>query len=143
MTRIIGKVALTMIVSAMMLTTGKATANFSAVDLSLIPTKTEFLYAVSSERANDDSEKLISNVKVFYNPIADQVTLNFKLNKQNTVAIKVMDALGNEVLNLMNGRLDDGLQSLSFDANGKLTAGFYFVRVTSGTEVIVKRISVR
>lgn len=90
-----------------------------------------------------ENEKLINNVKVFYNPVAEQITLNFALSQQNTVVIKVMDALGNEVLNLMNGRLDEGLQSLSFDTDGKLSTGFYFVRVSSGTETVVKRISVR
>ncbi len=91
----------------------------------------------------EDGEKLINNVKVFYNPVAEQITTNFKLSKQGTVTIKVMDALGNEVLNLMNGRLDAGMQNLSFDSNGKLTTGVYFVRVTSGAETVVKRISVR
>lgn len=91
----------------------------------------------------EDGEKLINNVKVFYNPVAEQITANFKLSKQGTVTIKVMDALGNEVLSLMNGSLEPGIQNLSFDSNGKLTTGFYFVRVTSGTETVVKRISVR
>lgn len=98
---------------------------------------------ISSRLPEEESEKLINNVKVFYNPVAEQITANFKLSKQGTVAIKVMDALGNEVLNLMNGRLDAGMQNLSFDANGKLTTGFYFVRVTSGAETVVKRVSVR
>lgn len=96
-----------------------------------------------SHLPEEDSEKLINNVKVFYNPVAEQITTNFKLSKPGTVAIKVMDALGNEVLNLMNGRLDAGMQNLSFDSNGKLTTGVYFVRVTSGAETVVKRISVR
>jgi len=96
-----------------------------------------------SHLPEEDNEKLINNVKVFYNPVAEQITTNFKLSKQGTVTIKVMDALGSEVLNLMNGRLDAGMQNLSFDSNGKLTAGVYFVRVTSGAETVVKRISVR
>lgn len=99
--------------------------------------------SLHSRLSEEEAEKLINNVKVFYNPIAEQITANFKLSKQGNVAIKVMDALGNEVLNLMNGRLDAGMQNLSFDSNGKLTTGFYFVRVTSGAETVVKRISVR
>lgn len=91
----------------------------------------------------EESDKVITNVKVFYNPIAEQVLLTFKLSQQQNVSIKVMDALGSEVLNLMNGRLDVGSQNLSFDTNGKLTTGFYFVRVTSGSETVVKRISVK
>jgi len=99
----------------------------------------ETLFAPSHQQ----SEKLITNVKVFYNPVADQILLNFKLARQSTVGIKMMDALGNEVLNLMNGKLDEGQQNLAFEANAKLATGIYFVRVNSGTEVVVKRMSVR
>lgn len=88
-------------------------------------------------------DKLINNVKVFYNPISEQISLSFKLGKQSSVAIKVMDALGNEVVQLMNGSLDAGNQNLSFDPTGKLNSGFYFIRVVSGSETVVKRFSVR
>lgn len=92
---------------------------------------------------DEEQEKVVSNVKVFYNPIAEQISVSLKLNKQNNVTIKVMDALGNEVLSLMNGPLELGNQNLSFETNDKLTAGFYFVRVSVGSETVVKRISVR
>ena len=89
------------------------------------------------------NDKAITNVKVFYNPVAEQVAVSFKLSKLSHVSIRVMDALGNEVMSLMNGELDGGVQSLNFDTNSKLPAGFYFVRVTSGSETIIKRISIR
>ncbi|MGO1521038.1 MAG: T9SS type A sorting domain-containing protein [Sphingobacterium sp.] len=98
---------------------------------------------VIDARMLEENQKLINNVKVFYNPVSDEIAINFKLNKTNTVTIKVMDALGNEVLNLHNGSLEAGMQNLSFDTQQKLSEGFYFVRVSSGTETIVKRISVR
>ena len=91
----------------------------------------------------EEVDKLITNVKVFYNPISEQISVTFKLSKNNVVVIKVMDALGNEVLNLQNSSLDAGMQNLNFDTQEKLTEGFYFVRVSSGSETIVKRISVR
>ncbi|MCW8312674.1 MULTISPECIES: T9SS type A sorting domain-containing protein [Sphingobacterium] len=90
-----------------------------------------------------DNEKIINNVKVFYNPIAEQISLSFKLAKSSSVSIKVMDALGNEILQLMNGNLEGGIQNLSFEHGGKLTTGFYFVRVVAGSETVVKRFSVR
>ncbi|ULT22546.1 T9SS type A sorting domain-containing protein [Sphingobacterium sp. E70] len=58
--------------------------------------------------------------------------------KSSSVSIKVMDALGNEILQLMNGNLDAGVQNLSFEHGGKLTTGFYFVRVVAGSETVVK-----
>lgn len=93
-----------------------------------------------SNSANDD--KLLSNVKVFPNPVAEQINLSFRLNQQHSVAIKVMDALGNEVMTLLDQQLDAGNQNHSFDTNNKLTNGFYFIRVSAGTETVVKRISV-
>src|SRR5690606_6231037 len=39
-----------------------------------------------------DNGKLLSNVKVFPNPIVDQISLSYRLSKQSSVSIKVMDA---------------------------------------------------
>ncbi|MGV3761128.1 T9SS type A sorting domain-containing protein [Parapedobacter sp.] len=88
------------------------------------------------------NDKLLSSVKVFPNPIVDQISLSYRLDKQSTVSIKVMDALGNEVMTLLNQELDAGPQSHVFETNNKLTNGFYFIRVSAGTETVVKRISV-
>ena len=96
-----------------------------------------------SESKDQGTDKMITNVKVMYNPVASQITTSFKLTKQNNVSIKLMDALGNEVLNLSNSPLDAGNHNLSFETEGKVSAGFYFVRVSSGTETVVKRISIR
>ncbi|GGC22666.1 hypothetical protein GCM10011386_13180 [Parapedobacter defluvii] len=89
-----------------------------------------------------ENEKLLSSVKVFPNPIVDQISLSYRLSKQSPVSIKVMDALGNEVMTLLSQELDAGPQSHVFDTSNKLTNGFYFIRVSAGTETVVKRISV-
>lgn len=92
--------------------------------------------------ANVANDKLLSSVKVFPNPIVDQISLSYRLNRQSSVSIKVMDALGNEVMTLLNQELDAGPQSHVFETNNKLTNGFYFIRVSADTETVVKRISV-
>ncbi|QNL49436.1 T9SS type A sorting domain-containing protein [Olivibacter sp. SDN3] len=91
---------------------------------------------------NNESDKVLSNVKVFPNQISDQISLSFKLNKDSNVSIKIMDALGNEVSTLLSQRLSSGEQNNSFNVGGKLNQGFYFIRVVAGTETIVKRIEV-
>lgn len=103
----------------------------------------ELVGASVSTGKDDAAEKVVTNVKVMYNPVAEQISVSFKLTKQSNVAIKLMDALGNEVLNLSNSTLDAGNQNLSFETEGKVSPGFYFVRVGSGTETVVKRISIR
>lgn len=91
----------------------------------------------------DDVEKLITNVKSSYNPVVGQIIVSYNLAKQTHVSIKLMDALGNEVLDLFNGSLEEGNQHHLFDASEKITPGFYFLRVGSGAETVVKRISIK
>jgi len=104
------------------------------------------LYNVNSTELlskETDVEKTLTNVKVTYNPVAEQISVTFKLSKQSAVSIKLMDALGNEILNLSNGNMDSGTHNLSFETEGKVTTGFYFVRVNIGVETVVKRVSIR
>src|SRR5690606_8955925 len=68
---------------------------------------------------NVANDKLLSSVKVFPNPVVDQISLSFRLDKQTTVAIRVMDALGNEVMTLLNQELDAGPQSHVFETSNK------------------------
>lgn len=93
-------------------------------------------------RTNRVQEKLVSNVKIFPNPIVDQINLSFRLDRKSEVSIKVMDALGNEVINLLNQELDSGNQNHVFETHNKLSKGYYFVRVSAGAETVVKRVSV-
>ena len=99
--------------------------------------------SMSIDREKETADKLITNVKASYNPVVEQIVVSFNLTKQSTVTIKLMDALGNEVLHLFNGNLDEGNQNHLFDSNEKVTPGFYFLRVASGSETIVKRISIK
>lgn len=92
--------------------------------------------------SQQENEKLIANVKVLPSPAVETINLSFSLGKRSEVSVKVMDALGNEMLNLLNQTMDAGNQNQSFEIQGKLSSGMYFLRVTAGTETVIKRISV-
>ena len=89
-----------------------------------------------------DDNKILNNVKVFPNPISDQLNLTYSINKDSNVTIKIMDVLGNEITTLFTERLTAGEQINSFNIASRLTSGFYFIRVSVGSEIITKRISV-
>jgi len=91
---------------------------------------------------NEADSKVLSNVKVFPNPVSDQINLAFNLNKDSKVTIKVMDALGNDVMTLLSQQLAAGDQNHGFPLTSKLNTGYYFIRVMAGTETIVKRIQI-
>ena len=90
----------------------------------------------------DDENKVLNNVKVYPNPVTDQLNLTFMVSKDSNVTIKVMDVLGNEVITLYSERISAGNQNHSFNIASKLSSGFYFVRLVVGNETIIKRFSV-
>lgn len=89
-----------------------------------------------------DFQKPIDNVKVYPNPVSDQLNLSYSLKKDGLVTIKILDVLGNDVYTLLNQKLSAGSQNNKFMIDSKLNTGFYFVRIVSGSDSIVKRISV-
>lgn len=88
------------------------------------------------------NDKLLNNVKVYPNPISDQLNLSFNISKDATVTVKIMDVLGNEITTLLSERVAAGDQNKPFQIASRITSGFYFIRVSAGPEVITKRISV-
>jgi hypothetical protein len=89
-----------------------------------------------------DNDKILTNVKVYPNPVSDQLNLSYFIIKDSNVTIKIMDVLGNEITTLFTERLSAGDQVNSFNISSRLNSGFYFIRVSVGSEIITKRISV-
>ncbi|WP_082120609.1 T9SS type A sorting domain-containing protein [Pedobacter sp. BMA] len=88
-------------------------------------------------------DKLLTIVKIYPNPVEDQLNVILSIGKDNTqTTIKVIDLLGNEVVTLLNERLNSGDQTKSFTIPSRVNAGIYFLRVIAGSESQVKRISV-
>lgn len=88
-------------------------------------------------------DKLLTIVKIYPNPVEDQLNIILSIGKDGTqTTIKIIDLLGNEVVTLSNERLNAGEQTKSFSIPSRLNAGIYFLRVIAGSESQVKRISV-
>jgi hypothetical protein len=87
-------------------------------------------------------QKPIDNVKIYPNPISNQLNLSYTLSKDYTVTVKILDVLGNEVATLLSQKISAGEQVNSFNLTSKLNSGIYFIRIIAGSESIIKRISV-
>lgn len=86
--------------------------------------------------------KVLSNVKVYPNPVSDHINISYSLTRDANVTIKIMDVLGNEITTLLSQRFPAGDQNHNFSIGTKLNNGYYFIRIISGNETIIKRISV-
>ena len=86
--------------------------------------------------------KILSNVKIYPNPVAEQLNLSYFVNKDSNVTIKIMDVLGNEIATLLSQRMPAGEQTNSFPIASKLSSGYYFIRLIVGNETVIKRVSI-
>lgn len=96
----------------------------------------------TASRQVSDTDKQITDLKIFPNPTNGEINVSFNLKKESQVTIKVVDVLGNEVLTLLSQKINQGFQKNTFDLSSKLSGGFYFVRIMTGNESLTKRISV-
>lgn len=90
-------------------------------------------------------DELISNPNIstmsFPNPFAETTTINFKVDKQSPVTLKVFDLNGIEVATLESNNLDAGEYNYPFSAND-LRSGTYFYQLTIGNKTIYNPLTI-
>lgn len=67
-------------------------------------------------------EKVVYNYPNPFNPVTN---ISFKLNNISNVTLKVYDATGRLIANLVNGTMESGIHTVQFDGNN-LNSGVYF-----------------
>ncbi|MCA1744464.1 MAG: carbohydrate-binding protein, partial [Bacteroidales bacterium] len=72
------------------------------------------------------------------NPFSDETTIGFNLQNSGRVSLAVFDMTGRKVVELFNGYLEAGEQSLKTDAVSALPSGAYVYRLEASDEVISK-----
>jgi hypothetical protein len=75
------------------------------------------------------------------NPLADATVIAFTVPVPSAVNLTVYDVLGREVVVLMDGEVEAGAHTATFDARG-LAAGPYVYRLVVGHDVQAGRLSV-
>ncbi len=88
------------------------------------------------------SDKLLVVLKVYPNPVDDEVNMIVRIDREASFSVKIMDLLGNEVVTLANERIGPGEQTKTYNIPNRLNTGIYFLKVVAGSETVVKRISV-
>lgn len=90
-----------------------------------------------------NTDKLLTNVQIYPTTITDQINIKYTVSRNSNVTIKILDVLGNNVATLLSERVESGEQKFArLLSSNKLTSGFYFLRVTVGTESVIKRITI-
>ena len=86
--------------------------------------------------------KIITVLKVYPNPVSEQINISLRLDRETTFVVKIADMLGNDVVTLANERAPAGEQTKTYTIPNRLNPGIYFLKIVAGGEPVVKRISV-
>lgn len=93
-------------------------------------------FLVGTEEAYEPKRfKLNQN---YPNPFNPATKINFSLPRAGTVSLKVFNVLGQEVADLIDGRLNAGIHTIDFNATG-MPSGVYFYRIEAGDIVFTKQ----
>lgn len=88
------------------------------------------------------SGKILNVLKIYPNPVSEQLNISLRLDKEANLSIKITDLLGNDIISLANERTAAGEYTKTYIIPDKLTSGIYFLRILAGGEPVIKRISV-
>lgn len=86
--------------------------------------------------------KVITVLKVYPNPVSEQINISLKLERESTFVVKITDMLGNDVVTLANERAPAGEQTKTYIIPNRLNTGMYFLKIVAGGEPVVRKISV-
>ena len=86
--------------------------------------------------------KILTVLKIYPNPVSEQINISVRLDRETTFLVKIADMLGNDVVTLANERSPAGEQTKTYNIPNKLNPGIYFLKIVAGGEPIAKKISV-
>lgn len=86
--------------------------------------------------------KVITVLKVYPNPVSEQINISLKLERESTFVVKITDMLGNDVVTLANERAPAGEQTKTYTIPNRLNTGMYFLKIVAGGEPVVRKIYV-
>jgi hypothetical protein len=98
--------------------------------------------STGSQSSVSKSGKILTVLKVYPNPVNDQINISLRLDREIMLSVKITDLLGNDVIRLANERVPAGEQTKTYTIPNKLNAGMYFLKIEAGGEPKVMRISV-
>jgi hypothetical protein len=90
---------------------------------------------------NEKAAAFLNNFNLFPNPATTNVKVSFGLNEISTVNIKLFNVTGQEVKTFVSDlNLATGNYEYSFDLPSGISAGNYFIEVSSGNRKTTKKL---
>ena len=84
-----------------------------------------------------------STFEVFPNPASDFINVSYTLNLSGIVNIRIMNAAGVEVANILKESQDPGQYRNTFSLNSDLASGIYYVSLISSNQSFINKLIIK
>ncbi len=124
---------------------GKVISRVPQIKANIQPYKPNSMSSFGSttlSNPNTKTGKILTVLKVYPNPVNEQLNISLRLDREIILSVKITDLLGNDVVTLANERTPGGEQTKTYTIPNKLNAGIYVLKIVAGNEQKVMKISV-
>ncbi len=108
-------------------------------NISGILTPKSTYYTNSTATGVTELSGLESSLKLYPNPVMDELTISFTVSDKQHIFISLADMMGREIAVIANGAYAMGAQTLSFGTSS-LSRGLYLLRVQTDDETITRKV---
>ena len=116
--------------------------NIVRFDLDAIPgliiISEEITTAISEN--NSDKPKRFTLMQNYPNPFNSTTQIEFYLNEKSMIELSVYNILGKKVMNILNGKVPEGLHSVNIDMNDLSSGLYYYMLKTKNGQVVRKMV---
>lgn len=86
-----------------------------------------------------DIPNILNNIQIYPNPFNPETTISFSLEYAAEVVIDIYNSKGQKIKRILNDRLDQGLNKVSWKADRDTPSGIYFAKISMGSETEIKK----
>lgn len=112
-------------------------------DGSMGPDKPEISDKPNDTTANEDLKTAVSALRVIPNPVYDETSIRYTALQDEGVRIDLMGTNGLKVMNVYEGRMQAGENTIMWQRPALLTPGMYLLQLTAGNKVAVAKILIQ
>lgn len=109
------------------------------VNMSIELNPAEYRLYSSVKMIEQEAELIKNTLKVFPNPIEQEFTITFSLERDNMVVLDIFNLQGQQLASLIEKEYSKGEHSITYIRPEHLAAGLYMVRMLAGNQVISQK----
>lgn len=101
------------------------------------------IITVTGASGIENLTSVISDIRIYPNPVSDYLKVSYSLDSKVMVTIRLVNAIGSTVAELLSETRDDGVQEDTYLLKQIVRPGLYFVNIQYGSHSYSKKVIIQ